>query len=544
MTAEPVGGGSRRGHLAAGGRAGECDVLVVGGGLVGLAAGAFLARQGVEVLLAERHEETSRHPKARLINARSMELYRALGVEQAIRAAGEPSAGFVVADNLAGAHESWIEPPEETVADQGVSPVGPYSCDQQRIEPILRERAAALGADVRFGTRVTDVAQDGDGVTARLHGPHDGTESVRARFLVACDGARSGIRTQVGIGLDGEPVPGTAVSVLFRADLRAAVRGRRVDALMARDAGAFLFARGDEDERTWQLGTHLRPGWDAEDPADLTRLLVPVVRAATGLPHLTPDLESVLTWTTGAYTAERLRHGRIFLAGDAAHQMPPYGGFGGNTGVHDAHNLAWKLAAVCRGDASAALLDTYQSERAPLAALTVAQALLRSRKTPGQPAPVEQIDATTLALGFRYPAPGAAPTDDAADAAPVEDPAEPSGEPGTRAPHVALVPGAAADSTLDLLDPVGFTFVAGSDSATAAALCTTPVPGVRVRTLAADDIDARYRRRWEDIYAGPHCDGVLIRPDHAVAWRAPGNPADPVPSVRRAVRAVLHPGAR
>ncbi|WP_367038203.1 FAD-dependent monooxygenase [Streptomyces sp. Je 1-332] len=515
----------------------DCDVLIVGGGLVGLAAGAFLSQQGVKVTVAERHRETSRHPKARLVNVRSMELYRALGVDDEIRAAGEPSAGFAVADNLASPHESWIAPPQEEVAGEGLSPVAPYSCDQQRIEPILRKRATARGARVLFDTEVTDIQQHADSVTARLARP-DGGQVIRARFLVAADGARSPIRTSLGIGLEGEAVPGTAVSALFRADLEHALRGRWVDALMARDAGAFLFARGDKGDRTWQLGTHLRADWAADDPEALASHLVPVIRAATGLSDLSPEVESVLTWTTGAYTADNFRRGRIFLAGDAAHQMPPYGGFGGNTGVQDAHNLAWKLAAACRGDASDALLDTYHAERASLVALTVAQALLRSRKTPGQPAPAEQLDATTLALGFSYQLDG---TKMPHQGTAVEDPAAPSGRPGTRAAHVPLTGPAA--STLDLLDPAAFTFVASATSRTAIALEHHPVPGVRVRTVDPGDVEARHRQRWENVYGGPRCDGLLIRPDQVIAWRAPKTEADSDTNVQNAIQQALQPDA-
>jgi putative polyketide hydroxylase len=468
----------------------DCDVLVVGAGLVGLAAAAFLARHGVRVVVAERRPTTSAHPKARLVNARSMELYRALGVVDEVLAAGEPNEGFVLADTLAGEHETWIAPAaEEASAGADLSPDPPYSCDQQRIEPILRARAVDLGADVRFGTEVRDLAIEPDGVHADL----DRTGPVRARYAVAADGAASPIRRRLGIGQRGEPVPGTAVSALFRADLEPALRGRPVGALMARSAGAFLFARGDAADRSWQLGTHLRPD---EDPADLPHRVVEVIRAATGLPDLDPVVESIATWTTGARVAERLRSGRVFLAGDAAHEMPPYGGFGGNTGVQDAHNLAWKLAAVCRGTAPDAVLDTYQAERRPVAELIVAQALLRSRKAPGAPPPPEQIDATALVLGFRY------------DGRAVEDPARPSGDPGTRAAHVALADGhRRGRSLLDLLDPAGFTLVCPAPPA-------VEPPGVR--TVVVDGVAPRHRARWEAVYAGH---AVLVRPDGVIAAR-------------------------
>jgi hypothetical protein len=278
---------------------------------------------------------------------------------------------------------------------------------------------------------------------------------------------------------------------------------------MARSAGAFLFARGDAADRSWQLGTYLRPDWD---PAELPARIAEVVRAATGLPDLDPAVDDVATWTTGAFVADRLRTGPVFLAGDAAHEMPSYGGFGGNTGVQDAHNLAWKLAAVCRGDAPEALLDSYPDERGPLAELTVAQALLRSRKVPGAPPPPDQVDAAALVLGFRY------------DERLVEDPAHPSGDPGTRAPHIALADGTAL---LDLLDPAGFTLV-----------CST-APGIAptgVRTVVPVGVDPRHRARWDAVYAG-HT--VLVRPDGVLAARL--DTPDPA-AVDRAVRRALSSG--
>lgn len=384
----------------------ETDVLVVGGGLTGLAAAAFLARHGVRVLLAERHPGTSTHPKARLVNVRSMELYRALGVEGAVRAAGEPNAGFVLADTLASEHEAWIPPPPDEAPGGDLSPCRPYSCDQDRIEPILRARAVELGADVRFATTATAVVDRGDRVTATLDGA--GAATVHARYAIAADGAHSPLRDRLGIGRHGEPVPGTAVSVLFRADLGPALRGRRVDALLARAAEAFLFARGNPAERRWQLGTYLRPGWDPRR------------------------------------------------------------------------------------------IDTYESERAPIAELTVGQALLRSRKTPGQPPPPDQIDATTLVLGFRYP------QGHGSRARLVEDPAYPSGRPGTRAPHVELADGR---SMLDLFDPTAFTAV--HDPAAGG-----PARAHRVREVGREQVARRHRKRWAAVYGGRT---VIVRPDGVIA---------------------------
>ena len=299
--------------------------------------------------------------------------------------------------------------------------------------------------------------------------------------------------------MTGENVPGESISAVFRADLEPALQGREINAVMCRAAGAFLFARGNREDRSWQLGTYLRPGWGELPPEMLQEQLVEVIRVATGLPELDVTIEDHARWTTGAYLADRFRSGPVFLVGDAAHMMPPYGGFGGNTGVQDAHNLAWKISAVLRGDAPNALLDTYERERQPLDRLVVAQALLRSRKKPGDPPPPDQIDATALALGFRYQNGGR-----------VEDPASPSGDPGTRAPHVAFTDGG---STPDLIDPTGFTLIghSGLDQELAS------TRNVRVLGVARDDVAASFRARWDATYAREDGGGLLIRPDGVIA---------------------------
>lgn len=453
----------------------ETDVLVVGGGLTGLASAALLALHGVRVLLAERHAGTAIHPKARLVNARTMEIYRALGIEGQVLAAGEPNGGFALADTLAAEHETWIPAPaEDDAAD--LSPCPAWSCDQQRIEPILRDRARELGADVRFAHTAHIQSQDADGISATV-----GDRTVRARFLVAADGAHSTIRTALNIGWSGEPVPGTAVSALFHAHLEPALQGRHTDALLARSAGAFLFARGNASDRSWQLGTHVPDS----DPDDLSQHVRDTIRTATGIPDLQPVIDDIATWQTGAYVATHLRAGRVILVGDAAHVMPPYGGFGGNTGIHDAHALAWRLASACRGDDT--WLASYETERLPVARRTVSQALLRSRKTPGAPPPPEQIDATTLVLGFHYGTGG------------VEDPTRPSGEPGTRAAHVRLRDGR---SSLDLFDPTAFT--------------TLEVPA---HTVTPEDLP-----RWKRVYRNR----VTVRPDGVLTARSPISPSTSV----------------
>ncbi|WP_085529460.1 FAD-dependent oxidoreductase [Kocuria massiliensis] len=469
----------------------ETEVLVVGGGLVGLASAAFLARQGVATTLVERHPSTSVHPKARLVTVRNMELYRSIGIESAVRSAGEPSSGFVVADSLSGDLTSWIAPPAEEVEAADLSPTTPFSCDQQRLEPILLNAARGLGAEVHFGTTASEIAQLADAVDVRIDGPN-GEQTIRARFVVAADGSRSGLRQQLGIAMSGTEVPGESVSALFRADLEPALRGRTADAVFCRAAGAFLFARGNGADRRWQLGTYVRPEWKGRDPSDLADELTEVLRAATGLPDVQPALEDIAFWRTGAFVADRFRSGRVFLVGDAAHVMPPYGGLGGNTGVQDAHDLAWMLAAVVRGNAPERLLNRYEAERRPIDQLTVDQALLRSRKAPGQVQADGQVDALRLSLGIRYG------TDDTAG---FDDPATPTMADGTRAPHLTLRDGR---SILDLLDSRSFTLIAADDLA-------ADDPRVHAVSVHPADIDPRHSARWASTYG--RAPGHLLRPD-------------------------------
>jgi putative polyketide hydroxylase len=508
----------------------DCDVLIVGGSMVGLAAAMFLAQQGVRVCLVERHVCTSEHPKARGISARTMELYRAAGIDDAIRAAGEDNFAFVVGESLAGEYEQPLRPQAEP--GDRLSPTIGCSCDQNRVEPILRRRATELGAHLLFGCTTVGVEQDESAVTARVEWHPGGAAQVKsaappscitARYLVAADGAKGTIRIGLGIGRHGEPVPGTGLSVLFDADLDPALRGRRIGALVVPDAGALMFLRGNARNYNW-FGLTPRSDLDSVDSDTLSAEVIPMIRSVAGLSELDVTLRSVMTWTTGAYVADRYRAGRVFLAGDAAHLMPPYGGFGGNTGIADAHNLAWKLAAACAGEAADALLDTYESERRLIADFTVKHVMARGFGRAGELR-------NELTLGFRYPH-EAAPDFD--PDYPLENPAQPSAKPGTRAPHIEL--SGAVSSTLDLLDPCAFTLLTPDTSCYASALRAQPVRGVTLREVRLRDVcDAD---RWDRIFPDPATSGLLVRPDGVISWRSETNDADP----RRAVESARAQG--
>jgi putative polyketide hydroxylase len=520
----------------------DCDVLVVGGGLVGLAASMFLAQQGLRVWVVERHASTSSHPKLRGVSARTMELYRSAGIEEAVRAAGENHFGVAIGDSLAGEYER-VHLPLALARRNRLSPTTHYACDQDRMEPILLQRSAELGARLFYGCTAVNIEQHESGVTADVvwspstvgtRTPAVPLSRITARYLVAADGARGTIRASLGIGRHGQPIPGRGLSVLFDADLEPAMRGRRISAMVAPAEGALLFVRSDaRDHNCFALTP--RADLDFIDPDSAATEAIPMIRSVVGVADLDITVCSATTWSTGAFVADRYREGRIFLVGDAAHLMPPYGGFGGNTGIADAHNLAWKLAAVCSGDAGDALLDTYESERQPITEFTLKHVMLRAGDGIGQFfRQFDQFDPNPITLGFRYPMVTAVGFD---PELPIEDPAQPSGQPGTRAPHILL--NGAISSTLDLLDPGAFTFLAPDASSYACTLRTHPVSGVRLREIRRQEIADRHT--WDRIFPAPATGGLLIRPDGVICWRAQSAHPDPALVVRTARARAVHP---
>jgi putative polyketide hydroxylase len=495
----------------------HCDVIVVGGSLVGSAAAMFLAQHGLTVCLLERRPTVSPHPRARGISVRTMELYRAAGVEPDIRRAGEDDFQFVVGDTLTGPHRPLPRIDAETMTR--LSPTTPYSCDQNKVEPILRRKAEEYGATIYFGTTATAIEQTRDDVTVLVETGSTARENqtqsapprrICARYLVAADGANSKLRSKAGIGRHGRDIPGVGLSALFEADLDDALQGRHVSGLIAANHGAVLFPKGIVREHHW-LGLTPRPEQENLDDDTVSAAAISAIRSVVGDPALAVHLCSVLTWKTGAYVADRYRDGRMFLVGDAAHIMPPYGGFGGNTGIADAHNLAWKLAAVCTGEAPDALLDTYERERIPIAESTVDHVMNRGFGPPtgeSTPVPPQQTPAQ-ISLGDRYPTHDTEPTP-----GPYRDPTLATATPGMRAPHVRLR--GTAVSTLDLLDPRGFTLLTSEDSVFATALQSRPVHGVRTCVVRQQDVlDAA---AWKQLYGDTTSGGVLIRPDGIAGW--------------------------
>ncbi|AJT61723.1 Aklavinone 12-hydroxylase RdmE [Streptomyces lydicus] len=527
-------------------------VLIVGGGITGLSTAYFLARAGVRPILVERHPSIALLPQARAFNPRSLEIYRALGLEAEIRGRTSMLSAFpemIGADTLAGQERFRIDLLAHGRPSATVSPTDWAMIDQDELERIMRAHAEGTGADVRFGTELVSVTTDADGVTATVRDLGSGTDQrIHADYLVAADGHRAGIRHQLGIGTDGPGVLLHGVHFVFEADLSPVLNGRR-----------FLLAYLDQPAQgttlvplrelgRWTLGVPYRPE-AGESPEDFTeQRCAELARLATGIPDLDITLvppvpgwsRKISSSSTGGWVAQQYRAGRVFFAGDAAHVVPPSGSYGANTGIADAHNLAWKLAAVIKGQAGAALLDTYHDERQPVARVTLDHTMrLLQDRYEGTAEDLEKIDDITMIFGYRYSSP-AIRTETATPDSPVEDPRTPSGRPGLRAPHVWLDRDGAKLSALDLFTD-GFTLLVGPDGTdwTTAAKTTATSLGLTLNThrIGVDLGDPD--NRFLDAYGITTTGAALVRPDGFIAWRAGSLPAQPQHELQRALTQIL-----
>ncbi|GHF28214.1 FAD-dependent monooxygenase [Streptomyces morookaense] len=520
----------------------ETEVLVAGGGLTGLSAAVFLAWHGVAVTVVERHPGTLVHPRARSINPRTAELLRQVGLDDVVgRADGYesqlPSVHMLRAETLAGPETSRVEqrPPAGARDGQRVSPASWGMIDQDRLEGVLRAHAEHLGATVRFGHELVSLDEDATGVRARVRDGDGRPYELRASYAIGADGHASRVREAAGIPLHGPGALSHIVSMVFDADLTGPLRGRHDPGqgafiaschLSTPAEGTVLFPHGRPHR--WVFNTPMFPErGDTLGDFDDARC-TGIIRAAIGVPGLPvtlvpqlPDGTKVLAYRIGAAVAGSFRSGRIFLAGDAAHVMPPTGAFGAGTGIQDAHNLAWKLAAVLRGRAGQDLLETYDTERRPVADFTLGQALLLMHQRGALPIPLPsghrpaEYDAVVFGHRYRSSAVVADEGDDEDTGA--VPPALLRGQPGTRAPHVP-VPGSAPASSLDWFGRGFALLVPDGDGAWAAAARTLGDRDLLVHVLGEEGAE---------LHGVSGSGAVLVRPDGFVAWRCHGSSEEP-----------------
>jgi putative polyketide hydroxylase len=534
-------------------------VLIVGGGTVGLSAVVFLAHQRIPALLVERHPGTTVHPRAIGVGVRSMELYRSIGLEGAARAAASALAnnsGFISVETLASADLPRLlaqRPPQANMLDQWArfSPTGALGCSQDALDPMLCDDARRHGATIAFGHQLVALSQDGDGVTAELTRLEDNAAiTVRADYVIAADGASSTVRRLLDIPVSGPGALGAyLINALFEADLAWLVGEQTFQLCEVKNpqfTGLFIAIRGS---KRWVLHIAYDPA-KGQSPADFTpERCRELIRVAIGIPDIAVDVLSILPWQVAASVADRFRAGRIFLAGDAAHVVPPMGGYGMNTGIADVHNLAWKLALVLNGRAGAALLDSYDAERRPVAQFTMDQSYLRLQHPPlhwdatrvAERAQLGIAEQDVVHLGYRYPTEPGMP-------APMALPSltnlalDLDGSPGTRLPHCWIERAGERLSTLDLVAG-RFTLIAGPDGQHWCDAATS------VATRHGIDLAAHRFGPGGDLRAveddgcsviGLHEDGaLLVRPDGFIAWRTTGEEDNPSGAIELVVARLL-----
>jgi 2-polyprenyl-6-methoxyphenol hydroxylase-like FAD-dependent oxidoreductase len=355
---------------------GHAQVLVVGAGPAGLVAGITLARYGIGVLVAEKRAGISTLSRALVISTRSMEILRSWGLEDQVRAGAadvEP-CGWVTR-TLASGEGTQIPLGYPTAAQAAaVSPTRPAWAPQDHLEPLLLAcLQSAPGAEVWFGFELVTLEHDDDGVRAVLRDHRSGrTREVKTLFVVGADGAHSTVRAQLGIRMAGPGALAEYHSVQFRAPLAQIAADRRYGLTVITHPGAAgVLARRGPDDR-WHYAREWRPGQArlADCPQEQ---LAELIATAAGVPGLQPRIERVSVFSFAAQIADRYRDRRGFLVGDAAHRMTPRGGTGMNTAIHDAYDLAWKLAWALRGWAEPGLLASYQDERRPVGLHNVAR---------------------------------------------------------------------------------------------------------------------------------------------------------------------------
>ena len=503
------------------------QVLIVGGGLVGLSAAMFLAHRGVPVVLAEKHPGSSPHPRAIGYTTRTLELFRAVGLDlpRSSHESGPPRRARV--ESLAG---TWFEeypwsPAGAAKPEIEYSPVAPTAIAQDTLEPILRAKAIELGADVRMNTEMTRFTTDDDGVTASLR-QRDGREyDLRAGYLIAADGVHSQVRDALGIGRTGRGLLAQQRSILFRAPLDTYLE-RGVVQFEIEQPGLSAFLTTYSDGR-WVL--MLSDDIERTEAGQLD-----LVHRAIGRSDLDVELLTTGRWELAALIADQFSAGRVFLAGDAAHQLPPNrGGYGANTGIDDADNLAAKLADVLSGSSAPALLATYDAERRPIAWLRHEQIFARADYKARLDAAAEDvpiIDDIAMELGQLYRS--AAILDTGASTGPelprAQRPDQWAGQPGTRAPHLRLPDGR---STLDLFHH-GWVLLSADElwSDPAARTAAALAADLTFAPITVPGFGAAYG-------LGP-AGATLVRPDGYIAWRAVTAPADPALTLAAALAEV------
>lgn len=496
--------------VEAGTHGSSVDVLVVGAGPVGLSAAILLRELGLDVRIIDRRPGPHRSPAAHVLNARTFEVWRQAGIDVDLirsHAQAPADAGRVFwVDRLGG--EVYGSLPYEQQGDDmlALTPTPLRNLSQHLLEPFLVAELERRGVTVEYSTEWIEHDDDGTGVRSSIQ-HRGGTDHINCHWLLACDGAGSRVRAACGITMAGPDNLQKFSMVHFRADLSTLVGEHRgvLYWLCSSEASGTLVSHGNGGE--WVYMCAVRD--DAvEHTAQAFAQQVPI------------EVLSTSTWTMTSQLADRYRHGRVLLVGDAAHRFPPSGGMGLNTGVQDAHNVAWKIAAIQRGEAPVELIDSYDLERRPVAARNARASLENAMRMsevfaalgrPDRAGLMEAIehqathfDMLGLQLGFRYGTPEAPLADEPLTDAMVRR-YTPSATPGCRLPHGWLLRDGTTISSLDLVPLDRSVVIGGSDCLDA---------DIRL----GHDIEDPHEW-WTTIMGLGPSDAVEVRPDQHIARR-------------------------
>lgn len=552
------------------------EVVIIGAGPVGLSAALALGRSGIECLVLERRDAFSRYPKANGVHARTMEIFREWGVVEAVRelTAGEADevtiawrtrfAGIEIGELSMGGDEELSKSYDEQSPER-MSAVG-----QHMFEPVLADVAGAMeSVTIRLGCPVTDIKSTDDAVTVSYTDEEGKECEVTAAYVIAADGVRSIAREVLDIGEHGQESLGAAINVQFDADLDQFMgdSGAQIIWVLNPDTqGAFIKDGGTR----WRYNIEMAADTDREAMVNDQERCEEAVKQAIGKP-VDFKVDKIWAWTHDQAVTDRWRDGRVFLAGDCAHRFPPHGGFGMNSGIQDAQNIVWKLIARLRWNAGDGLLETYESERLPVAEFNGERMMHNTRQMEqtgfmmqdkdflakletdeGKPfrdmiafgikSQVEQLLSAGQQFGFQYE--GDAIVEDGTEK--IESGVSkyrPSARPGARAPHSWVQIDGKRGSTIDVYNG-DFILLTGPDNAgwvTGAEQASKEL-GVPIKTAglgsdllpdgeSIDDLLGRY---------GIEPSGaVLIRPDGFVGFRAISSDGSEQDALEGALKKIL-----
>lgn len=499
-------------------------VIIVGGGPVGLSAAICLAQQGIKSILIEKHPTTTNHPKARGVNGRSMELFRSWGLEEQMKNYQMPREAyrFTWLEDFQGKEITRVQ---ATVDYSSYSPTENAIIAQDDVEYELFNKAKELSLiELRFNTEMIFTTQNKDQVVVETFNKGSNQkETLFAQYLIAADGANSSLRDLFNIEMEGVDSLGVFCNIFCEMNLDKYVEHRSSAGFMFTRPdvrGAFLLSK--KDQQKWLVGVRLDSNPNLTKESFTDDFCVDYVKKIINDPEVKVRLINKAFWTMAALIAKQYRVGRVFLAGDAAHRLPPTGGFGMNTGIQDVHNLAWKLAMVLKGNADESLLDTYFTERFQIAKTNTSWSISNAQRFEKIFIALEEGDLVSceealkdqahhinnilLDLGFVY---GCEYQD--------EEEYTPTAKLGSRAPHCWLLKDNQELSILDLYDNE-FVLVCDPDA------CQWQKKflqfSCKIITIGAQGEYSDKNHDFLEKYGISKQGAVLVRPDGHVAWRS------------------------